>query len=80
MLFFFSSSCLFFHRPLQPRIQSYSSTKMASRESDIIHANILNNKEKDEEEEEEKRRESQDMNISPAVQYSSSPVYFLYIA
>jgi hypothetical protein len=30
---------------------------MASRESDIIHANILNNKEKDEEEEEEKKEE-----------------------
>ena len=29
---------------------------MASRESDIIQANILNNKEKDEDEEEEEKR------------------------
>jgi hypothetical protein len=38
---------------------------MASRESDIIHANILNNKEKEE--------EKAETWTSPAVQYSSSP-------
>jgi hypothetical protein len=43
---------------------------MASRESDIIHANILNNKE-------EKAKRRRRKKTSPAVRYSSSPTQLL---